>query len=98
MGVWGCVCGACVGASVWVCGCGCVFGCVCVGACVIQVYVCVRVLPRVCACMGACLWVRVCLCWRVRMGVCGYAFVSAGRWLFVCIYVCVRGRMTERVS
>ena len=61
------------------------------GACVVQVYVWVRVLPRVCAsvggCIGACELVRVFVLARV----CGCVWA-------VCVYVCVRGRVTESES
>ena len=77
----------CVGASVWVCGCGCVFRCMFLGACFVQVYVCVRVLPRLCVGMGACVWVRVCLWWRVRVAVCVDSRVSAFVGVWVCAFV-----------
>ena len=41
--------------------------------------------------MGARLWIRVCVCWRVRVGPCegGRVFARVGACLGGCLYVCV---------
>ena len=96
----------CVRWRACVCACECRFVCMWVRVCACDgasVGVCVRVRmcwrvrvgvcvgSRVSAFVGECVWVRACVCVLV--------FVLEGECVgggFVCVYVCVRGRVIER--